>query len=124
MKVLIADDSAIIRERLQEMLSNYLTIELVGICDNGLDALEGLRTLNPDLAIVDLKMPGLNGLEVLAEIRKQNKVLKFILFTSHAAENYKQKAMETGADYFFSKADDFDQLELLIEELENIEYIQ
>lgn len=123
MKIFIADDSEIIRERLQEMLTNCLNVELIGICDNGTDALEALRTLNPDVAIIDLKMPGLNGLEVITEIRKENKILKIVLLTFHAAAYYRDMAIEAGADYFFSKADEFEKLELLIEELQDIEHI-
>lgn len=122
MKFLIADDSAIIRERLQEMLSHYADVELIGVCENGTDALEAIRNLNPDVAIVDLKMPGLTGLEIIAEIRKENTIIKLILLTFHATEYYRVKAFETGADYFFSKADEFDKLDSLIEELQNIEH--
>lgn len=122
MKILIADDSAIIRERLQEMLSHYADVELIGVCENGTDALKAIRSLNPDVAIVDMKMPGLTGLEVFTEIRKENKIIKLILLTFHSTEYYKEKAFESGADYFFSKADEIDKLELLVEELQNLEH--
>ncbi|MFY9151706.1 MAG: response regulator transcription factor [Prolixibacteraceae bacterium] len=121
MKILIADDSVIIRERILEMLANFRSIELVGVCENGIDALEAIRTLNPDVAIVDLKMPGLTGLEVIGEIRKENKIIKFILLTFHSTDSYRQKAKEAGTDYFFSKSDEFEQLEILIEHLQRSE---
>lgn len=124
MKFLIADDSAIIRERLQEMLTNYAYVELIGVCENGTDALEAIRNLNPDVAIVDLKMPGLTGLEIIAEIRKENKIIKLILLTFHATDYYRDMATKTGADYFFSKADEFDKLEILIEKLQRVDPIQ
>jgi DNA-binding NarL/FixJ family response regulator len=72
MRVLLADDSGLILERLTEMLMMYRKVEIVGSLKNGNDALDSLRTLKPDLAIVDLKMPGLSGLEVINEIRKDN----------------------------------------------------
>jgi len=74
-KVLIADDSELILETLQEMLSHYGQAEIVASCNNGTDTLEAMRTLKPDLAIVDVNMPGLTGIEVLREIRKHDKTL-------------------------------------------------
>lgn len=110
MRVIIADDSALIRERLQEMLGISGQVELVESCDNGTDTLKALRNLKPDLAIVDLKMPGLSGLEVLTEIRKEDKALQFIILTLHTSECYRQMATEAGADYFISKVDDFEKV--------------
>lgn len=72
--------------------------------------LETLRNLKLGFGIVDIKMPGLNGLEVLSEIRKENKDLLFIILTFHAKGYYRQKALEAGADYFFSKVDDFEKI--------------
>jgi DNA-binding NarL/FixJ family response regulator len=57
MRVLLADDSGLILERLTEMLKMYRKVEIVGSLKNGNDALDSLRRLKPDLAIVDLKMP-------------------------------------------------------------------
>lgn len=109
MKVLLADDSGLILERLQGALSPFKHIEIVGSFKNGIETLEGLRSLKPQMAIVDIKMPGLSGLEVLSEIRKENKDVKFIILTFYASEYHRQLAMQSGADYFFSKVDDFDK---------------
>jgi len=99
------------------MLGFYRQIEIVGSCKNGIDTLEALRNLKPDLAIVDLKMPGLNGLKVLTEIRKENKTIKIIILTLFSSDSYRQKAIQTGADYFFSKVDDFEKIELVVAKL-------
>lgn len=117
MKVLIADDSVLILERLREMLCLNKLVELVGVYHDGNETLEALRTLQPDVAIVDIKMPGLTGLEVLKEIRKENTSLKFIILTFHATEYYRQKAFSSGTDYFFSKVDDFEKVSQVIKEL-------
>jgi len=109
MKVLLADDSGLILERLQEALSSFKHIEIVGSFKNGNETLEGLRVLKPEVAIVDIKMPGLNGLEVLSEIRKENKDIKIIILTFYSTEYHRQQAIQSGADYFFSKVDDFDK---------------
>ena len=117
MRVLLADDSKLILERLQTMLSTYEQVEIVGSLSNGTDTLNALRILKPDLAIVDIKMPGLSGLEVLNEIKKEDNVVKLITLTLCSSDHYHQLAMKAGADYFFSKADDFEKLSTVVEEM-------
>jgi len=117
MRVLLADDSVLILEWLQDTLGLNKQVEIVGSFKNGIDTLNALKTLKPDLAIVDFKMPGLNGLEVLKEIRKENKILKFIILTYYSLDNYRQVAMQAGADYFFSKVDDFEKVSIVVEEM-------
>ncbi|MFA5326581.1 MAG: response regulator transcription factor [Prolixibacteraceae bacterium] len=119
MRIVIADDSALIRERLQNMLLEYGLVDIVGSFNNGSDTLIALQTLKPDLAIVDIEMPGQSGLEILKEIRKKDSALKFIILTFHATDYYRKLAINTGADYFFSKVDDFDKVELVINNLLN-----
>ena len=117
MKVLIADDSELILDALQEMLSCFGQAEIVASCHNGTDTLNAIQALKPDLAIVDLKMPGLTGLEVLSEISKENKTTIFIIFTFFSSDYYRQLAIEAGADYFFSKEDDFGKIAEVVEEM-------
>ena len=117
MKVLLADDSEFILETLREMLSSFEQVEIVKSCSNGTDALEALKMLKPDLAIVDIKMPGLTGIEVLNEIRQQDKTLKFIILTLFSSSYHQQLATQAGVDYFFSKADDFEKIPMVVKEL-------
>jgi two-component system, NarL family, response regulator DesR len=114
MKVLLADDSGLILERLAEMLNMYKKVEIVGSFKNGTDTLAALRALKPDLAIVDLKMPGLSGLEVIHEIRKENTTVKIIILTFYSSDYYRNIAIQTGADYFFNKVDDFDEVSMVV----------
>jgi len=117
MKVLLADDSNHILSWLKEMLSAFAQVEVVAAVKNGKDALSALRALKPDLAIVDLKMPGLSGLEVLREIRKVDKDIKFIILTFYAYDPYRQSAVKAGVDYFFSKVDDSEKVQAVVAEL-------
>lgn len=117
MRVLIADDSVLILERLSQMLCLNNHVEIVGTYRNGNETLDALRFLEPDIAIVDIKMPGLTGLEVLKEIRKENSTLKFIILTFHATGYHREMALKSGADYFFSKVDDFEKVSQVIEEM-------
>jgi len=114
MKVLLADDSGLILERLQEMLGILDQVEITGSFKNGTDTLAAIRTMKPDLVILDIKMPGLSGLEVLAEVRKEDQMIKFIILTFNSTDDYKQLAIQLGADYFFNKADEFDKVSLVV----------
>jgi len=114
MKVLLADDSGLILERLKELLGIYKQAEIVASLKNGTETLEAIRVLKPDLAILDIKMPGLSGLEVLNEIRKEDKNIKFIILTLYASDYYRQLAIKSGADYFFNKAEDFEKVSQLV----------
>ena len=99
------------------MVSMHKEVEIVAILNNGTDALEAIRKLKPDLAIVDNKMPGLSGLEVLNEIRKEDTTVKFIILTFYSQDYYRKLAIQSGADYFFSKVDDFEKVSHLVEKL-------
>lgn len=114
MKVLIADDSLLILERLQEMVTSYNHAEIVGMVKNGNETLDALRIHKPDLAIVDIKMPGLSGLEVLSIVRKEKLDIKFVILTFYSSEQYRQMAIQSGADYFFNKVDDFDRVSMVV----------
>ena len=97
------------------MLSRYGQAEIVASCKNGTDTLEAMRTLKPDLAIVDIQMPGMTGLDVLSAIRKENHTTTFIILTLYSSGYYRQQAIEGGADYFFSKEDDFEKIPGVVE---------
>lgn len=114
MRVILADDSNLILERLQEALRVFKQVEIVGLCDNGIDTLNAIRVLKPDLAIIDIEMPGLTGLEVLQEVRKEGAGLKIVILTFYSSDYYQQAAIKLGADYFYSKVDDFEKIPLLI----------
>lgn len=115
MRVLIADDSDLIRDRLQQMLRNIGQVEIVGSFSNGFETLAGIRRLKPDLAIIDIKMPWRTGLEVLKEIREEKIDIKIILLTFYSSDYYRKQAIQYGADYFFSKVDDFEKISLVVD---------
>ena len=117
MKVLLADDSELILERLKEVLYSFEQVEVVASVKNGSEALAAMRLLKPDLAIIDIRMPGLSGLEVLNRIRKENKIIKVIIFTLYSSDFYRQLSDLLGANYFLSKVDDFDKMALIVSEM-------
>lgn len=98
------------------MLGIFGQVEIVGSFKNGSQALDALRILKPDLAILDIQMPGLSGLEVIHEFRKENETVKFIILTLFSSGYHRQAAMDAGANYFFNKID-FEKVSQLVADL-------
>lgn len=117
LRVLIADDSTFIRERLPVILSDIPGVEVVGIADDGAEALNLARALNPDVVILDIRMPCKTGIEVLQELKKDKAAPVVIMLTSYPYVQYREKCQEAGADFFFDKSTDFEKLFDLIKEL-------
>jgi len=117
MRVILADDSELILVRLQQMLGIFPQVELLGSYIDGIETLDAMRKQKPDLAIIDIKMPWMSGLDVLKEIRKEDKNMKIILLSFYSSDYYRQLASQLGADYFFSKSDEFEKLEIKVGEM-------
>ena len=117
LRVLIADDSTFIRERLPAMLLDIPGIEVVGQAKNGAEALNLAQELNPDVVILDIRMPRMTGIEVLQKLKKDKTAPVVIMLTSYPYPKYREKCQEAGADFFFDKSTDFDKLFALLKEL-------
>jgi DNA-binding NarL/FixJ family response regulator len=119
MKIVIADDSSLLRERIKNLLNSINTVSVVGEALNGVEALQLIREKEPDLAILDIRMPEMNGIEVLKKIRELKMKVKVCILTNYPYPQYKKKCIEAGADYFLSKAEDFEDIKIIISELVN-----
>ena len=117
MKVLIVDDSAIVRERIAEMLSGITGVEIVGNAANSIDALYLVNKLKPDTVTLDIKIPGESGIEVLKKIKSSHPSTIVMVLTNFPIDQYKNKCYELGGDYFFSKSDEFEKVEVVITKL-------
>ncbi|MDU0354858.1 LytTR family DNA-binding domain-containing protein [Paraglaciecola aquimarina] len=105
-KTLIVDDEPLARKGLAIRLAEYSNIEIIGECKNGLEALDNIPTLNPDLVFLDIQMPGLNGFQVLSKLREQAHSLPLIVFVT-AFDSYAIKAFEIHAiDYILKPVED------------------
>ena len=116
-RVLIADDSALIRERLVEMLAEIPGIKIVGKVENGLEAIEITQRLSPNLVVLDIRMPKCNGIEVLKSINKNGHHPMVIVLTNYPT--YRQKCVDIGADFFLDKSTEFDKVPKLLNWLIN-----
>ena len=122
MKVFIADDSAIVRESLTDMLSELPEIEIIGQAEDGLQATNIITKLNPDVVILDIRMPRGNGIDVLQNIKKNNPALIVIMLTNYPYPQYRKKCMDLGADFFFDKSTEFEKVTEVCKQL--IQYSQ
>lgn len=102
-RVLLVDDEAGLRQMAKRLLLADNEIEIVGEAANGRSAVDLNSALGPDLIVMDIAMPELNGLEATRIIRKQSASTKIIVVTAMAAEPYRRAAMTMGADAFLSK---------------------
>jgi len=110
MKIFIADDSAVVRERLIEMLSELPGIEIIGQAQDGLEATNLIKKLNPDVVILDIRMPRENGIDVLQNIKRDKQAPIVIMLTNYPYPQYRKKCMEAGADFFFEKSTEFEKV--------------
>ncbi len=100
-RVLLADDHKIVLEGLKSLLESEF--ELVGSVENGRDLMVETDRLRPDVIIVDISMPLLNGIEAVREIRKTNAEIKVIFLTMHPEVTYAARAFEAGASGYILK---------------------
>jgi DNA-binding NarL/FixJ family response regulator len=105
--VFIADDSAVIRERLAELLGGLGNVVVVGQAADVSSATAGIRNTHPDVAIVDIRMPGGSGIDVLRDVKGTKPATPaVIMYTNYGLPQYRKACSESGADFFFDKATD------------------
>ncbi|KFF16791.1 response regulator [Flavobacterium hydatis] len=102
-RVVLADDHVFVRDGIKSLLKNESNIEVVGEAADGLEALEIVINKQPDLLIVDIRMPHLTGIEVVERLREQNQSVKIIILTMHESEEYVLKSIKAGADGYLLK---------------------
>ncbi len=102
-KVIIADDHAVLRDGIKYICMTTSDIELVGEAANGEDALKLCHELQPDVALVDLMMPGIDGIATTRMIREQYPDVKILILTSFSTQDLVHQAIEAGANSYILK---------------------
>lgn len=115
LKVFIADDSLIVRERLVTLFDEVSGVEMVGQAEHVAEAISAIRKLQPDVVILDIRMPGGSGLDVLQNIKQNGVGPIVIMLTNYPFAGYRQKCLRAGADFFLDKSTEFDQIPHLFE---------
>lgn len=116
-KILIADDNKEFCELLKEFISQEEDFQLVGVANNGLEAVEIINREKPDVVILDIIMPHLDGIGVLEKLASEQHRPKVIMLTAFGQESVTHKAIELGADYYILKPFDFSVLATRIRQL-------
>ncbi len=114
LKVLIADDEAPARKKMLRLLGEHNGLEVIHVAENGLDALEHIDKLKPDIAFLDIEMPGLNGIEVASSLKNH---IPFIVFAT-AYNEYAIKAFELNAVDYLLKPFNEERLAQTIEKIQ------
>lgn len=102
-KIVIAEDHTILREGLRALISLDPNYEIIGEAEDGRDAIRCVEKLMPDLLLIDLSMPRMNGMEAIRDIKKRYPEIKIIALTVHKTEEYILATLEAGADGYVLK---------------------
>jgi DNA-binding NarL/FixJ family response regulator len=114
LKVYIADDSEEVRKRLVEMVTELKNVQVVGQTIDAREAIADIRRLEPDVAILDIRLANGNGIEILEIVKMLRVPPLVIMLTAFPNQQYRRKCMSAGADYFFDKTNEFERV---VEEL-------
>lgn len=103
MKILLCDDQAVIRDGMEMLLQLEKDFEVVGAAQDGYEAVELADKKKPDLILMDLKMPGMNGIEATREIRKKHPTVKILVLTTYDDDEWVFDAIRAGASGYLLK---------------------
>jgi len=108
-RVLLVDDHTVVRQGLRRILESNSEIEIVGEVGDGRAAVEAVKRLKPAVAVVDISLPGLNGIEVTRQVSKTVPETKILILSMHADDAYIRQALKAGAKgYLLKDSDDHD----------------
>jgi len=104
------------------MLLTIPGIEIAGEADNVSDAVKEIVRLSPDVVILDIRMPGGNGIDVIERVREAGLFPFIIVLTNYPYRQYRGKCLELGADFFFDKSSDFEKIPQVLERLAQVSH--
>lgn len=102
-KVMITDDHVLMREGIKQLLEFDGSIQVIAEAADGIECMEKLQTVKPDVLLLDINMPNKNGIEVLQEIKKKKMNIKVLILTVHNEVEYLLKAVDIGVDGYILK---------------------
>lgn len=114
-KVMITDDHSLIREGIRQLLEFDGSIEVIGEASNGVECLEKLEILSPDVLLLDINMPEMNGIDVLKQLKETESDVKVLILTVHNELEYLLKAIDIGVDGYILKDSESSELKKAID---------
>lgn len=103
LRILLVDDNPIYLRAVSALLANKPDVEIVGCAMTGEEAIELVSTLRPDLVLLDLRMPGIGGLETTRQLKARSACPRIAIVTASCGEEHRQAAAQAGADDFVCK---------------------
>lgn len=116
-KIIIADDHSLVRTGLRRLLDDVDNLTVVAEADNGNDAISHVQKLQPDVAILDINMPGLNGIKTTEILRRDYPELKIIIVSMHSDELFPQRLIKAGANAYLTKDSGIKEITYAISEV-------
>ena len=109
-RVLIVEDALIFRERLVALIADLSNVAIVGLAGDGFQAQALFRQHRPDAVTLDLQVPGISGMDLLVEFKREHPTCVVIVLTTYAFKEFRQRCVALGADYFFDKSAEFERV--------------
>lgn len=103
MKIIIIEDNDLLRKIIFDKLKHHFPGEKIGIFENGEDAVKEIRQTPIDIAVLDIHLPGMNGLQITHLLREEWPEVFIIIYTNYDIPEYREVSMESGANCFLSK---------------------
>ncbi|HWQ35820.1 MAG TPA: response regulator transcription factor [Blastocatellia bacterium] len=113
-RLLLADDHHLVRAGIRTLVHHYRNMEVVAEAGDGHTALQLAKDYLPDVALVDIGMPGLNGIELVGRLRKECPQVRVLVLSMHTGEEYVRKALQAGAAGYIVKGADVSELEFAL----------
>jgi DNA-binding NarL/FixJ family response regulator len=110
-RVLLAEDHLLVRAGIRALLGGFDDVEVVGEVTSGIEAIEAVAQLTPDVILLDISMHGMNGLEAARRIATDHPATRIIMVSMHASEDYVARALRAGACGYLTKASAAQELE-------------
>ena len=116
-KIILADDHKLVRQGLRSLLETQPGFEVIGEADDGQEALKLIETLSPDIALLDVMMPNMNGIETSKLVHQRGLKTRIIFLSMHANATYAVRALQSGALAYVLKDSDFQEI---LQAIENV----
>ncbi|MBU2641950.1 MAG: response regulator transcription factor [Thiobacillus sp.] len=113
-RIFIVEDHTLLRAGLRALLLQDPDLEIIGEADNGRDAVRAIGTMLPNLVLMDISMPGMNGIEATHDIKRRNPGIRILILTVHKSDEYIHESLRAGADGYILKDATHDELQIAI----------
>lgn len=113
-RILIVEDHALLRAGLCALIAKDTRFEVVGDLGNAHDAIAAIRSLEPDLVLMDISMPGINGIEAIIDIKRRHPRIRILIVTVHKTDEYIHSSLSAGADGYLVKDATYEELQVAI----------